>query len=222
MKKRILACLLLLLLLVGCAANATPHDDISGTDQPSTLPPDSEVVDARIAYYEQLVSDLRREILEVKTELYVTRVEYESRIAELEAEKQPEGDKLPEDRPAVSSQFTYAIQNGAAVISAYIGNEREVRVPSTLDGYPVCAISDRAFSNQTGLLSVTLPDGITSIGWFAFSGCIALERVHIPASVRTIAYGAFENCPAALVILCPGNSYAAEYAASYGIATRSE
>jgi len=222
MIRKVLLCMLSLLLLVGCAAGTTtPHDNGLPTAPPSaTLPNVDDDTEARIAYYEQLVSDLQREILEMKTELYVTRVEYEARIAELEAGKAPE-DTRPEDRPSVSSQFTYVIQNGSAVITAYTGNEREIIVPSTLDGYPVRVISDRAFADQIRLISVTLPEGITSIGWFAFSGCIALERVSIPASVSAIAYGAFENCPTALTLLCPAQSYAAQYAASYGITARS-
>ena len=219
MKKILLAFVCVCLLLGGCANQKKPSavPDAS-TDEESRVP-DADDSDARIAYYEQLVTELRREILQVRTELYVARVEYESRIAELEGDKAPEG-PLPEHRPSVESQFTYVIQNGSAVITAYTGNEREVSVPDTLGGYPVRAISDRAFADRITLLSVELPDGMTSVGWFAFSGCIALERVVLPASVTSIAYGAFENCPASLLLLCPVNSYAAQYAASYGIATR--
>ena len=217
MKIRLLALLLLILLLGGCANSNAPIEDntIANDGQPA----DPDDTDARIAYYEQLVSELRQEILSVRTELYVTRVEYEERIAELESQKE-DTESTPEHAPSVASQFTYVVRDGAAVITAYTGNERTVTVPSSIDGYPVCEIADRAFADQFRLIAVELPDGITAVGWFAFSGCVSLESVRIPASVRSIAYGAFENCPAALVVLCPASSYAAQYAASYGLVTR--
>ena len=41
---------------------------------------------------------------------------------------------------------------------------------------------------------VTIPNGVTSIGYEAFSGCNSLTSVTIPDSVTSIDYYAFENC----------------------------
>lgn len=63
-------------------------------------------------------------------------------------------------------------------------------VPST-DNY-----SDRQGSlrDMTALVSVVLPEGITSIGGGAFARCANLETVNLPESVTTIWNAAFKDC----------------------------
>ena len=46
----------------------------------------------------------------------------------------------------------------------------------------------------SGLTSVIIPDGVTSIGSNAFSGCHDLSSVTIPESVTSIEYFAFSHC----------------------------
>ena len=41
--------------------------------------------------------------------------------------------------------------------------------------------------------NVILPEGLTTIGQYAFSGAVNLEKITIPASVETIAENAFQN-----------------------------
>ncbi len=53
-----------------------------------------------------------------------------------------------------------------------------------------------SFSGCTTLQSVTLCDGITSIGNGAFSGCSALQSISIPSSVTSIGEQAFYGCSA--------------------------
>ena len=49
-----------------------------------------------------------------------------------------------------------------------------ITIPSTLGGYPVTSIGDRAFEYCSGLTSVTIPSGVTGIGDYAFLGCSGL------------------------------------------------
>ena len=52
----------------------------------------------------------------------------------------------------------------------------------------VTSIGSSAFQNCSGLTSITIPDGVTSIGSSAFSGCSGLESINIPfvgGSVKT-------------------------------------
>lgn len=51
------------------------------------------------------------------------------------------------------------------------------------------------FEGCTGLTSITIPDGVTSIGPYVFKDCSGLTSVTIPDSVTEISPGAFENCP---------------------------
>ena len=94
-----------------------------------------------------------------------------------------------------SGDYVYALtDNGDAVITGYNGNGGEVTIPANIDGHPVISIDNRAFSGCVGLNSVTIPEGVTNIGYSAFSGCVGLNSVTIPESVTGIGYGAFSGC----------------------------
>jgi len=55
-------------------------------------------------------------------------------------------------------------------------------------------IAGSAFSDCSGLTSVTIPNSVTSFGNLAFSGCSGLTSVTIPNSVTSIGFGAFSGC----------------------------
>ena len=52
----------------------------------------------------------------------------------------------------------------------------------------------RTFYNCSGLTSLSLPSGITSIGWEAFSGCSGLTSLILPSSLTSIDREAFSGC----------------------------
>lgn len=114
-----------------------------------------------------------------------------------------------------SADYTYTVSDGGVTILAYIGHGGAVSIPSEIEGRPVVAIADDAFKNKD-VTAVAIPDTVVSIGWFAFYGCHALEQVTIPTSVTAIAYAAFDGCPS-LTVYCTAGSYAAAYAAGFGI-----
>ncbi len=55
-------------------------------------------------------------------------------------------------------------------------------------------IGDRAFEGCSGLTSLNLPAGITSIGENAFSGCSGLTSLNLPAGITEISSGTFSGC----------------------------
>ena len=229
MKKILLVVLSLCLLLVGCASSEVEEEQLSET-LPQTSLPSGEEQTVKIAYYESLVQELRQEVLALKAEIYVNRVEYEALIENLTSTPQtpqdqptqtPPKDEADVDALSPEALFQYRIENGAATVTGYNGDADEVSIPATLGGYPVRVIEDRAFADRRLLRTVSIPDGVTQIGWFAFSGCVLLERITIPQSVAAICYGAFQNCKSTLTVACVAGSYAAQYAQSYGIAVQS-
>ena len=64
----------------------------------------------------------------------------------------------------------------------------------------VTTIGDYAFYNCSGLTSVTIPGSVTTIGDFAFYNCSGLTSVTIPGSVKTIGNYAFYGAPK--IIFC--------------------
>ena len=90
--------------------------------------------------------------------------------------------------------------DGKSVYVAYDGDYTgPVTIPErvTYDGatYSVTTIGDYAFSDCTGLTSVTIPSSVNSIGEEAFRGCTGLTSVTIPTSVTEIGYSAFGGTP---------------------------
>ena len=58
----------------------------------------------------------------------------------------------------------------------------------------VTSIGSSAFQECYGLTSITIPDGVTSIGVDAFAGCQNLKNITIPDSVTSIGNSAFAWC----------------------------
>ncbi|MCR5352712.1 MAG: leucine-rich repeat domain-containing protein, partial [Clostridiales bacterium] len=91
------------------------------------------------------------------------------------------------------SDFTFSIENGKATITGYNGTDTDIVIPSTLGGYPVTAIGTEAFM-ESGLTSVVIPEGVTSIGDSAFMLNYNLYSVTIPQSVTYIGSSALSGC----------------------------
>ena len=74
----------------------------------------------------------------------------------------------------------------------------DLTIPATVTyggtSYSVTSIGDYAFSNCTGLTSVTIGNSVTSIGNDAFSNCTGLTSVIIGNSVTSIRGSAFSGC----------------------------
>lgn len=66
--------------------------------------------------------------------------------------------------------------------------------PRSPAGDLVTGIQERAFINNTVLTSVTVSEGVSTIGRFAFYGCTALTEISIPNSVTQIGEDTFHGC----------------------------
>lgn len=78
----------------------------------------------------------------------------------------------------------------------------EIVIPSTItyDGknYNITSIGERAFwsiKENSSLTSVTIPEGVISIGGNAFGNCTALTSITIPNSIKQIGVDVFESTP---------------------------
>ena len=56
--------------------------------------------------------------------------------------------------------------------------DTNINIPATISGYTVVGIASSAFSNNSSLTSVTIPNSVTSISDSAFSGCSSLTTIN--------------------------------------------
>lgn len=78
------------------------------------------------------------------------------------------------------------------------------------------SISREAFSNCSGLTSITIPNSVTSIGYEAFYDCNGLTSITIPNSVTTIGSSAFDGCSGLTSITIPNSVTSIGYSAFKG------
>ena len=115
-----------------------------------------------------------------------------------------------EERTDAGGLWKYVLEDGGATITGYEEEPSgDLVFPGELDGYPVTgiekwthgyvflnsvtipdgviSIGDNAFAGFSGLMGgVTLPDSLMSIGDRAFSGCAGLTSITIPEGVTSI------------------------------------
>ena len=77
-------------------------------------------------------------------------------------------------------------------------------------------VEAEAFRNDSSVQAVVLPDGVTTIGAYAFAGS-GVKRIYLPASIRSIADNAFSNCSSDLVASVIAGSYAYNWCVNHGI-----
>ncbi|MCM1505775.1 MAG: leucine-rich repeat protein [Ruminococcus flavefaciens] len=95
------------------------------------------------------------------------------------------------------STFYYTVDSSMnAVITDCSSCEEEIKIPSSLGGYMVKSIGDKAFFGKIMLTSIDIPEGITYIGENAFSGCLSLESIKLPETLTYLGNGCFTSCTA--------------------------
>lgn len=108
-----------------------------------------------------------------------------------------------------TGEFSYAVNGGniyynsngtitdcdETVVSAVI--------PEEIDGVEINSIGYDAFFNHRNLISISLPDSITSIKDEAFCECINLVSINMPKGLTHIGKAAFEDCESLTDISLP-------------------
>ncbi len=151
--------------------------------------------------------NLTAQIAALQTALNEQQAQYASLTAEyhaLQSEKEALETELSKASTAELGLEYKVLSDGDIEITGYKGKAVKLVIPKRLDGYEVKSIGNRAFMNSN-LQIVTVSDGVTDIGLYAFSGCRSLANVIIPNSVTSIGNYAFYECKSLINVTLPNS-----------------
>jgi len=107
-----------------------------------------------------------------------------------------------EESPVEDFEYVYDADTQGVMITYYMDTDTKVVIPRMIEGEPVTSISGVVLSRiefygafeDSGIMSVHIPDTVKVIDMSAFEGCTGLTSVTIPDSVTAIGYRAFWDC----------------------------
>ena len=101
--------------------------------------------------------------------------------------------KLYMDSKEAKQIFRISETAKGIVIYGYKGKDAKVTIPNQIADYLVVEIKDGAFSGNTTLEEVILPESIEKIG-DAFENCLNLKKINFPASLKELGNTSFKGC----------------------------
>ena len=108
------------------------------------------------------------------------------------------------------SDFVYVLDRSQELyLVTYKADAQEITVPAEANGYPVKHIVDYAFQNKS-TERIFLPEGLLTVGNYAFYNCYYLQDIQLPQSLTSIGTWAFAYCTALTGIVIPDNVTALE------------
>ena len=97
--------------------------------------------------------------------------------------------------------WSYVVEGGKAKVTNWNMNPAvsssttgAVTVPETLGGFPVTAIGSYAFYKIPGITSLTIPEGVDTIEFYACRYCTGLQTVSLPSTLTTMGNAVFFGC----------------------------
>lgn len=127
-------------------------------------------------------------------------------------EQKPVEDVKSNTYEAQNDLYEYEVINDETIkITKYNGSEASVTVPSKIEGKSVTEIGGNAFrignsnntAENTDLVSVIIPEGVTKIDGSAFYLCTKLETVSLPSTLTTFGNNVFYKCTSLKTINIP-------------------
>lgn len=117
---------------------------------------------------------------------------------------------------SMASKFSYVdLSGGRVMIRNYLGKKANAVIPRIIDGKIVSALGEQLFRNRQSLITVKIPNSVTSIGFSAFLGCRNLTSVNIPSGVTKIERWTFKNCSSLTSIEIPDDVTSIGFQAFY-------
>ncbi len=87
--------------------------------------------------------------------------------------------------------YTVDTEAGEVTITGYKGDLTELTIPAEIQGLPVTTIGNWAFTANSSVTHLVLPDTVTTLSSFAFFDCQNLQSIVLPDGLETIGEWAF-------------------------------
>ena len=102
---------------------------------------------------------------------------------------------------ATFENLTYTTDGTSVTITSCSGTPTSITIPSEIEGLPVNAITGLGSPSgpvgpRTTVTSITIPEGVTTIGLQVFRNFTALRSITLPNSVTTLGAQTFWGCSA--------------------------
>ena len=126
------------------------------------------------------------------------------------AEVESNTSAVSSDENFISGDYEYTfLDDGTVEISKYIGSDKEITIPDTIDGKKVTSIGNYVFENCIGLESITIPENITNIENMAFHICTNLESINVDVNnnIYSSIDGVLFNKEQDKIIFFPDNRF---------------
>lgn len=125
-----------------------------------------------------------------------------------------------DDDSIISGDYGYELlPDGSAKIVRYYGSAEDLSLPSELDGHIISSLSDDTFYDCSSLVSLTIPDSITSVSSLCLRSCINLQLIRVSPNHPVLATidGVLFNKTEKALIYYPPTYTADAYAIPEGI-----
>ena len=100
---------------------------------------------------------------------------------------------LKEEIINIKDEYVYEVKGRGIIIKDYIGKEKQITIPDTIDDKPVTKIASEAFEGKN-LLEVNMPDTIKEVGKCAFASNMYMTNIKLSASLKYIPEGMLAFC----------------------------
>jgi hypothetical protein len=123
----------------------------------------------------------------------------EKTVSEVKPEE-PVAETKPVEELPLNPNLNYEIKGDAVTITGCTS------LTSITIGNGVTSIGDEAFADCISLTSITIGNGVTSIGEGAFDRCSNLTSITIPNGVTSIGSAAFFQCTSLTAVIFLGDA----------------
>ena len=157
-----------------------------------------------IKYYDEIYDDVQYNGVTINCLNYMHNIDIKFKGTNLVKLPNEIGDYeviclLKEGVNIIPDEFFKTYTQGE-IIGSVKSSLTEIKIPNG-----ITTIGKYAFYNNDILSSITIPNSVTSIGEYAFYSCKSLQSIKIPNSVTSIGDSAFSYCPLIDEIILPNS-----------------